>query len=218
MVRIVIADDQISVRQSLRKLLQVFADIHVVAEAASGPEAIEVATGLLPLPDAVLMDVRMPDGDGIEATRQLSGAPWHIPVLIMSTFDIDEYLFGAIDAGAVGFLLKSSRSEVFADAIRAAARGEGAVSPQVTRRVLTAAAGRRAPGTVLSPVVLALTGRELEIIRALCDGPASNDSIARRLYVEPVTVKGHLKRIMFKVGVASRSELVSWAFRNGVVS
>ncbi|HEX7660851.1 MAG TPA: response regulator transcription factor [Pseudonocardiaceae bacterium] len=218
MPRVVLADDQASVRHSLRRLLRRFFDIDVVGEAASGPEAVAIATGLSPLPDVVLMDVRMPHGDGIAATRELAAPPWHLPVLIMTTFDIDEYLFGAIDAGAVGFLLKTSRPEVLADAIRAAARGEGAVSPQVTRRVLSAAAGHGEGMAGLSPLALTLTGREIDIVRALCDGPASNKSIARRLHVEPATVKGHLKRIMPKVGVRSRSELVSWAFRNGVVS
>lgn len=217
MIRVLIVDDQTSVRASLRRLLSRFTDIQVVAEAASGPGALNAVEHLTPPPDVVLMDVRMPDGDGISATRELSAPPWQIPVLVMTTFDIDDYLFGAINAGTVGFLLKSSRPEIFAEAIRAAARGEGIVSPQVTRRIL-AAAQHPEPHTRLTPGALTLTAREIDIIRALCNGPTSNKAIAEHLHLETATIKGHLKRIMAKLAVTSRSELVTWAFRNHIVS
>ncbi len=214
MIRVLVADDQASVRTSLRHLLGRYPDIEVTGEAGSGPDAVVVAARHAP--DVVLMDVRMPDGDGIAATRVLAAAPWRIPVLVITTFDVDEYVFGAIEAGAAGFLLKTSQPDTYADAIRAAARGDGMVSPEVTRRVLAAVSGVKT--TSAASAVAELTGREIEIVRALGASPTTNEAIAGRLSIEPATVKGHLKRIMAKLGLGSRAELVAWAFRNGVLS
>ncbi|WP_167165800.1 response regulator [Brooklawnia cerclae] len=216
MTRVLIVDDQASVRISLRHMLERYADIEVVAEAASGPEAIDAVHGQAP--DVILMDLRMPDGDGIAATQILTAPPWNIPVLAITAFDIDEYVFGAIKAGAVGFLLKISAPDTYATAVRAAARGEGMISPQVTPRVLAAVSHTTRPASTISPDVRLLTAREVEIMRALADGPSSTKAVARRLNIEPASVKGHLKRIMAKLGLSSRAELVTWAFRNGVIS
>jgi DNA-binding NarL/FixJ family response regulator len=179
----------------------------------SGPDAV-AAVGLLH-PDVVLMDVRMPDGDGIAATRTLSADPDPVPVVVVTTFDLDEYVFGALEAGAVGFLLKSAEPEDLAAAVRAAARGDGMVAPAVTRRVIAELARRRRPPEAGAPHTL--TRRELEIVRALSEGQ-SNEQIADHLHLEPGTVKAHLSRVMAKLGVQGRVQVVVWAFRNGIAS
>jgi DNA-binding NarL/FixJ family response regulator len=213
MIRVLLVDDQLVVRRGLRVLLDDAPDIEVVGEAVSGPEAV-AAVGVLH-PDVVLMDVRMPDGDGIAATRTLSAEPDPVPVVVVTTFDLDEYVFGALEGGAVGFLLKSAEPEDLAAAVRAAARGDGMVAPAVTRRVIAELSRRRRPPETTAPHTL--TRRELEIVRALSEGQ-SNEQIAEHLHLEPGTVKAHLSRVMAKLGVQGRVQVVVWAFRNGIAS
>jgi DNA-binding NarL/FixJ family response regulator len=209
MIRVLLVDDQLVVRRGLRVLLDDAPDIEVVGEAVSGPEAV-AAVGVLH-PDVVLMDVRMPDGDGIAATRTLSAEPDPVPVVVVTTFDLDEYVFGALEAGAVGFLLKSAEPEDLA----AAVRGEGLVAPGVTGGVIAELSRRRRPPETTAPHTL--TRRELEIVRALSEGQ-SNEQIAEHLHLEPGTVKAHLSRVMAKLGVQGRVQVVVWAFRNGIAS
>ncbi|WP_308419461.1 response regulator transcription factor [Conyzicola nivalis] len=208
-------DDQLVVRRGLRVLLDDFPDIEVVAEAASGPEAVARVTEVTP--DVVIMDIRMPDGDGIAATRAIATSDDPVPVIVITTFDVDEYVFGAIEAGAVGFLLKNTEPDDLADAVRAAARGDGLVSPAVTRRVLAEFAQRRRSPVASDAVTAVLTARELDIVRALSQG-LSNAQIGGLLHLEPGTVKTHLSRIMGKLDMQSRVQLVIWSFRNGIAS
>lgn len=215
MIRVLVVDDQTQTRRALRVLLSGHADINVVAEAGSGPDAVALASVVHP--DVVLMDVRMPDGDGIAATRQLAGqgTAKPIPVVIITTFDLDEYIFGALEAGAAGFLLKSSSAEDLANAVRAAANGDGLVSPAITRRVIAEFARRGQTAGTPSSEIAMLTARELEIVRALAEGQ-SNLQIAAALNIEQGTVKSHLARITQKLDVENRVQVVVWAFHNGI--
>ncbi len=215
MIRVLVVDDQIVIRRGLTVLLDDFPDIEVIGEASSGPAAVAAARALEP--DVVLMDIRMPEGDGIAATRTISAADDPVPVIVITTFDLDEYVFGALEAGAVGFLLKNTEPDDFADAVRAAARGEGLVSPAVTRRVIAEFSRRRRPLVPSDAAATTLTARELDIVRALSQGH-TNAQIADQLHLEPGTVKAHLSRVMSKLGAQSRVQLVIWAFRNGIAS
>lgn len=214
MIRVVLVDDQAVVRAGFSVLLEDAGDIDVVGEASSGPEAVEVTarTG----PDVVCMDVRMPGGDGLTATRRIvARRDGDLPaVLVVTTFDLDEYLFGALEAGASGFILKDCDPEDLADAIRRLARGQGLVDQAVTRRVIAEFARRR-PAPVPDEAAARLTPRELDIVRLLADG-MSNVEIASALVVEPSTVKSHLGRAMAKLGTRDRLQTVVWAYRSGV--
>jgi DNA-binding NarL/FixJ family response regulator len=213
-IRVLVVDDQLVVRRGLRVLLDDYPDISVVDEAGSGPDALVAVHRLRP--DVVLMDVRMPGGDGIAATRALTAEPGAVPVIVITTFDLDEYVFGALEAGASGFLLKSAEPDDIAAAVRAAARGDALVAPSVTPRVIAEFARRRQiPAVATAPHTL--TRRELEIVRALSQGQ-SNEQIAERLHLEPGTVKAHLSRVMAKLDARSRVQVVVWAFRNGIAS
>jgi DNA-binding NarL/FixJ family response regulator len=213
-IRVLVVDDQLVVRRGLRVLLDDYPDICVVDEAGSGPDALAVVHRLRP--DVVLMDVRMPGGDGIAATRALTSEPEAVPVIVITTFDLDEYVFGALEAGASGFLLKSAEPDDIAAAVRAAARGDALVAPSVTPRVIAEFARRRqVPALATAPHTL--TRRELDIVRALSQGQ-SNEQIAERLHLEPGTVKAHLSRVMAKLDARSRVQVVVWAFRNGIAS
>ncbi|MFC6357162.1 response regulator [Luethyella okanaganae] len=215
MIRVLIVDDQLVVRRGLRVLLDDFPDIQVVGEAVSGPGAIEAVAELRP--DVVLMDIRMPEGDGIAATRALASGQDPVPVVVITTFDLDEYIFASLEAGAVGFLLKNAEPEDLAAAVRSAARGDGLVSPSVTRRVIAEFARRRQIAVPEGPDIRLLTPRELDIVRALGQGQ-TNAQIAGHLHLEPGTVKAHLSRIMAKLDLQGRVQLVIWAFRNGLSS
>jgi DNA-binding NarL/FixJ family response regulator len=218
MIRVLVVDDQPLVRRGLHGMLQDYPDLSVVGQAASGPEAVALSEELRP--DVVLMDVRMPGGDGITATRALAALPEPVPVVVLTTFDLDEYVYGALEAGAVGFLLKDAvESEDLAAAARAAARGDGMVAPAVTRRIIAEFTRRwTAPPPPGATVEAArLTRRELEIVRTLSAGQ-SNEEIAAHLHLEPGTVKVHLSRIMKKLEVHGRVQVVIWAFRNGLAS
>ncbi|EYT50394.1 response regulator [Brachybacterium muris] len=217
MIRVLVADDQSMVRAGLVTLMNAEPDIDVVAAVADGAEAVRVARDLHP--DVVCMDVRMPRVDGVEATRLLCGpgVPDPIPVLVLTTFDIDDYLFGALDAGASGFLLKDAEPQVLMGALRAVAAGEGTIDQSLTRRVLQEVAARRpiaplATGRVPSQ----LTPRELDILLLLAHG-LSNEEIAAQLVVEVSTVKSHLARMMPTLDVTSRLQAAVWAYRHRVV-
>lgn len=217
MIEVVIADDQPLVRAGLTTMLSAADDIEVVGVAVNGTEAVEIARALRP--DVVCMDIRMPGKDGIAATRELCGpgVPDPIAVLILTTFDVDDYLFGALDAGASGFLLKDAEPEEMVSAVRSVAAGRGTLDDALTKRVLGELVSRRET----QPVTAArgsevLTARELDILLQLSQG-LSNDEIARTLFLEVSTVKSHLARMMPKLGVRSRLQAAVWAYQNGVV-
>ena len=218
MIRVVIADDQALVRAGLRTLLDAEPDVEVVAVAADGREAVAVSRELRP--DVVCMDIRMPGQDGISATRELCGpgVADPIPVLVLTTFDIDDYLFGALEAGASGFLLKDSDPEVLVGAVRTVAAGNGTLDDALTKRVLSEVVTRReiVPVTDGRASEL-LTAREPDILLLLAKG-LSNDEIAAELVLETSTVKSHLARMMPKLGVRSRLQAVVWAYQNKVVA
>ncbi|MER7559772.1 response regulator transcription factor [Nocardioides sp. NPDC126508] len=217
MIRVVVADDQPLVRAGLRTLLQTEPDIEVVAVAEDGAEAVEQALALRP--DVVCMDIRMPGRDGISATRELCGPDVAdpIPVLVLTTFDIDDYVFGALEAGASGFLLKDADPDAIVAAVRSVAAGHGTLDTSLTRRVLREVVTRRRtqPVTAARASEL-LTTRELDILLRLADG-MSNEEIARALVLEVSTVKSHLARMMPKLGVKSRLQAAVWAYQSGIV-
>lgn len=217
MTRVVIADDQPLVRAGLSAMLGVEPDLDVVAEVSDGAQAVEAARRLDA--DVVCMDVRMPGTDGITATRALCGPDVAdpVPVLILTTFDVDEYLFGALEAGASGFLLKDAEPTAVVDAVRSVAAGNGTLQDTLTKRVVEEMLTRRRtqPVTAARASEL-LTARELEILLHLAQG-MSNEEIAHALYLEVSTVKSHLARMMPKLGVRSRLQAVVWAYQNRVV-
>ena len=216
MIRVVVADDQAIVRTGFTVIVEAAGDIQVVGEAKDGYEAVQLARDLRP--DLVCMDIRMPGRDGIEATRLLAADPDPIPVLVVTTFDLDDYVFGALQAGASGFLLKGADEETLIAAIRSVAAGDGTLDQRLTRRVLAEFAHRR-PAVERRRDELAseLTERELEILRLLCDG-LSNAEMAERLFIEPSTVKYHVAGLLAKIGARDRLQAVVWAFRTGVVT
>lgn len=212
MIRVLIADDQPTVRRSLATLIEQEGDIRVVAEASDGREAVSRARETSP--DVVLMDVRMPGGDGLTATAALAGpqAEHPIPVVVITTFDVDDYVFGALENGAAGFLLKDAAPSELAAAVRAAAAGDGLVSPAVTRRVITEFARRRPARTAAGPLP-ELTKREREVLAAMAEG-ASNAEIADALFIEIGTVKTHVSRIIAKLEVRDRVQAVVWTHQH----
>jgi len=213
-IRVLIADDQAIVRAGLRVVLEAAGDIEVVGEAVDGYQAVELATELRP--DVVCMDIRMPGRDGIAATRILTDGGV-APVLVVTTFDLDDYVFGALQAGAAGFLLKGSDEQTLIAAIRSVAAGEGTLDQRLTRRVIAEFAQRRpTPERQRDAVAGLLTERELEILTLLTEG-LSNQEMAERLFIEPTTVKYHLAGLIAKIGARDRLQAAVWAFQNGVV-
>jgi len=215
MIRILLADDQALVRAGFRALLDAQADMQVIGEAADGDEAVRLATRLIP--DVVLMDIRMPRCDGLEATRRIV-ADEHlagVKIIILTTFDLDEYIFEALQAGASGFLVKDTEPIDLIRGIQAVARGDGLLSPSVTRRLIAEFA-RLASKTEPLPNLAALTEREREVM-ALVAGGLSNDEIAERLVVSPATAKTHVSRAMVKLGARDRAQLVVFAYESGLV-
>jgi DNA-binding NarL/FixJ family response regulator len=211
-VRVVVADDQAAVRTGLVMILEAVADIDVVAEVADGLSAVRAATEHAP--DLVLMDIRMPGVDGIEATRRLVGAGV-CEVLVLTTFDIDEYVDAALAAGAAGFLLKSVTAPQLQDAVRAVARGDGVLAPEVTRRVLARlAAPPRRPAP--PPGLADLTPRETDVLTCLGRG-LSNAGIAAELTISEATTKTHVSRVLAKLGVRSRVQAAIVAQDAGLV-
>ncbi len=215
MTTVLIADDQALVRGGFRALLDAQADIEVVAEAADGDTAVALAREHRP--DVVLMDVRMPGSDGLDATRRIVADPElaDTRVVILTTFDLDEYVFEALRAGASGFLLKDTEPVDLLAAVRAVARGDALLAPSVTRRLIEEFAGRlREPRP--SGTLDVLTEREREVV-ALVGGGLSNDEIAERLVVSPATAKTHVSRAMVKLAVRDRAQLVVLAYETGLV-
>ncbi|MEU5550568.1 MULTISPECIES: response regulator transcription factor [unclassified Micromonospora] len=221
-VRVLLADDHHLVRTGFRVILEIEDDIEVVGEAADGERAVAMARALRP--DVVLMDVEMPGVDGLEATRRIStetDEPGGPAVLMLTTFDRDDYLFAALRAGASGFLLKNGTPESLVDAIRVVARGDGLLAPELTRRVIaTFARPGGATGTVGGPTpeeaLSDLTPREREVL-VLVAGGASNAEIATALHLGEATVKSHVSRVLAKLGLRDRVQAVVFAYEQGVV-
>ena len=214
MIRVLIADDQAIVRAGLRVVMEAAGDIDVIGEAADGYQAVDLARELNP--DVVCMDIRMPGRDGISATRIITDEGI-APVLVVTTFDLDDYVFGALEAGAAGFLLKGSDEQTLVAAIRSVAAGEGTLDARLTRRVITEFAQRRPTAERARDAVAdLLTARELETLTLLTEG-LSNQEMAERLFVEPTTVKYHLAGLLAKIGARDRLQAAVWAFQNGVV-
>ncbi|MBP2365986.1 response regulator transcription factor [Pseudonocardia parietis] len=217
MIRVVLADDQSVVRAGFRVFLELAGDIEVVGEAVDGPGAVRLARELAP--DVICMDVRMPGGNGLAATREIIGDLDPAPaILVVTTFDLDEYVFGALEAGAGGFVLKDTEPDDLVHAVRRLAAGHGLVDHAVTRRVIAEFA-RRTPAPDDPPQApdVPLTPRETEIVRLLARG-LSNAEIAGELVVETSTVKSHLGRAMAKIGARDRVQTVVWAYRTGVAA
>lgn len=212
-IRVLIADDQAEVRSALRLVLDAEPDIEVVAEAVDGAEAIHAAR--VNRPDVAVVDIRMPRLDGLTAIRRLTAATTPNPptVIALTTFDLDEYLFGALRAGAAGFLLKDNDPRLLLDAVRAADRGHGMIDPQVTRRLIDRfAALSPKPATA---ELARLTAREHEVLGHLARG-LSNAEMASLLWIEEGTVKTHVTRILAKLGLRSRVQAVIYAYEHGV--
>jgi DNA-binding NarL/FixJ family response regulator len=215
--RVVLAEDQPMVRAGFRALLDSRDDIEVVGEAATGTEALELVS--TQRPDVVVMDIRMPEMDGIEATRRITADPGlgRTRVLVLTTFELDEYVFGALDAGASGFLLKGGEPEDLVQAIRVIAAGESLLAPSVTRRLIDTYVARpqRRPATTYRGLD-ELTGREREVLELIADG-LTNAEIAERLQLSPLTAKTHVSRILLKLGARDRVQLVVIAYQSGIV-
>ncbi|GII52146.1 DNA-binding response regulator [Planotetraspora thailandica] len=213
-VRVVVADDHQVVRTGFAELLGTQPDFDVVATVADGAEAVRVCGALSP--DVVLMDVRMPGMDGIEATRRLSGSPGP-RVLILTTFDLDEYVYDALRAGASGFLLKDVTAERLFDAVRVIAAGEALLAPAVTRRLISEFARQHPrPDAASSAALAALTPRETQVLLLVAEG-LSNPEIAARLTVTEETVKTHVSRVLGKLGLRDRTQAVVAAYESGLV-
>ena len=215
MIRVLLADDEVLVRSGLRVLLGAELDIEVVGEAADGREAVERAQELQP--DVVVLDVRMPRLDGVAATREITSWPRHPRVLVLTTFDLDEVVDDALDAGADGFLLKRATPEQVIDGIRTVHAGDALVAPAVTRRLLAAHARRRVPDRERLKLAAQLTDREADVLRALADG-LSNAEIATTIWIAPETVKTHIKSILSKLQVRDRTQAVVLALELGIIS
>ncbi|PNE41295.1 MULTISPECIES: response regulator transcription factor [Streptomyces] len=215
MIRVLLADDQLLVRAGFKALLNAQSDIDVVGEAADGQEALTAVRAHRP--DVVLMDIRMPVVDGLAATRRITEDPMlrDVKVVMLTTFELDEYVFEAIRSGASGFLVKDTEPEELLRAVRAAVAGDALLSPGVTRRLIAEFAARSkepAPAAELA----ALTEREREVM-ALVGIGLSNEEIARRLVVSPLTAKTHVSRTMVKLGARDRAQLVVLAYESGLV-
>jgi DNA-binding NarL/FixJ family response regulator len=214
MIRVLVADDQALVRGGFRLILETQPDIEVVGEAADGREAVEQAQQQRT--DVVLMDIRMPAMDGLEATRRLMSTPNPPRVLILTTFDLDEYVYDALRAGASGFLLKDVRPEQLADAVRTVAAGDTLLAPAITRRLVEQYVRRPPPGARTPPGLDALTDRELDVLRLVARG-RSNTEIASTLFLSESTVKTHLTHLFTKLGLRDRAQAVVVAYESGLV-
>ncbi len=215
MIRVLIADDQALVRAGFRALLDAQPEIEVVGEAADGEQAVRLARQLRPA--VVLMDIRMPGTDGLEATRRIAADEGLAAtrVVILTTFDLDEYVFEALRVGASGFLVKDTEPVDLLNAVRAVARGDALLSPSVTRRLIEEFAAKLRTPTSTAALRL-LTDREREVLTLVGHG-LSNDEIAARLFVSPATAKTHVSRAMTKLGARDRAQLVVTAYETGLV-
>lgn len=213
-IRVAVVDDQALVRGGFAMVLEHQDDIEVVAQAGTGLEAIEAAR--LHRPDVILMDIRMPDMDGLEATTHiLAEADWPVRVLILTTFDADEYVYKALRAGASGFVLKDTPPDDLITAVRAVAEGGALLSPSITRRLIGRFAGRLAVDTKLSSRLERLTGREREVLTAIARG-LNNTEISEALFIGPATVKSHVSSILAKLGLRDRAQAVVFAYESGL--
>jgi DNA-binding NarL/FixJ family response regulator len=214
--RVVLADDQALVRAGFRVLLESAEDIEVVAEAADGQEAVELARSCAA--DVVVMDIRMPRVDGLEATRRISADEdlAGVKVLVVTTFESDDYVYEALRAGASGFLLKDTEPAELIRAVRVVARGDALLAPAVTRRLITDIVARPSQRRWQASALAVLTEREREVLALVAQG-LSNDELATRLYLSPLTTKTHVSRILTKLGARDRAQLVVLAYETGLV-
>ena len=213
-IRVVIADDQGMVRSGFSVLLNAQPDIEVIAEAVNGREAVTQASALHP--DVVLMDVRMPVMDGLAATREITAMPQAPKVLVLTTFDLDDYVYEALRSGASGFLLKDASARELADAVRLVAAGDALLAPGITKRLIAEFARMGGPRTPSRQQVEGLTDRESEVLALVARG-LSNAEIAGRLVVAEQTVKTHVSRILMKLGLRDRTQAVVLAYETGLV-
>jgi DNA-binding NarL/FixJ family response regulator len=211
-IRVLVADDQPLVRSGFRMVLEERPDLELVGEAEDGGQAIQLAAELDP--DVILMDVRMPNLDGVEATRRLVESGTRAHILVLTTFDLDEYVYAAVQAGASGFLLKDVQPAELVDAIRVVAAGNSLFGPAATRRLIEQFASVR--GTPATATVEALTEREREVLRLLAQG-RSNAELANQLYLSEATVKTHVSAVLRKLGVRDRVQAVIAAYEAGLV-
>jgi DNA-binding NarL/FixJ family response regulator len=216
-IRVLLADDQALVRSGFRVLLASSPDVEVVGEATDGNQVVALARETRA--DVILMDIRMPGMDGLEATRLIAAADDldEVKVLILTTFEADEYIFQALRAGAGGFLTKDVELPELLQAIRVVARGDALLSPSVTRRLIAELVNRPEPARAAAPQLTVLTGREREVM-TLVGGGLSNDEIAGRLFLSPLTVKTHVSRAMTKLNARDRAQLVVLAYEAGLVT
>lgn len=215
-LKILLADDHELMRNGLRGMLEAQDDLNVVGEASDGAEAVELALKLRP--DVVMMDIRMPRLDGIEATKRLKAHPEAPRVLVLTTFDLDEYVWEAMRAGASGFLLKDAPSGQLTEAVRAIAAGESLLAPAVTRRLIERFVSTPQPGTAAQAERFAeLTDRELEVLNQIARGQ-SNREIAEQLFLSEATVKTHVTRVLAKLELRDRVQAVVLAYENGLVT
>jgi DNA-binding NarL/FixJ family response regulator len=213
-IKVLIADDQALVRAGFKMILETDPEVLVVAEADDGAEAVEAS--LRTRPDIALMDIRMPGMDGLEATRRIMAAPSPPRVLILTTFDLDEYVFDALTAGASGFLLKDVAPEQLLAGIRIIAQGDSLLSPSVTRRLIESFVRDGRQTREPPPVLDELTPRELEILQLVARG-LSNKEIADQLVVSSTTIKTHVGRVLMKLALRDRIQAVVFAYENGVI-
>ena len=217
MISVLIVDDQDLVREGLRMLLEAETDLTVAGEAGTGDQALAQARALDP--DVILMDVRMPQLNGIEATARLVKAGCRARILMLTTFNLDEYVYHALKAGASGFLLKDASREQLTGAVRAVSAGETLLAPAITRRLIEDFCSGPAPnatGATAAAASSRLSERELEVVRLVAQG-LSNAEIAARLYLSEATVKSHIARILAKLGLRDRVQVAVYAYENGIV-
>jgi DNA-binding NarL/FixJ family response regulator len=217
LIRVLVADDHALVRAGFRSILTLEDDIDVVGEAQNGSEALDVAVH--ETPDVVLMDIRMPGMDGLDVTRRMTSTPAlrATKVIVLTTFDLDEYMFGALRAGASAFLLKGIEPHVLVDAVRIVARGDSLLDPSATRSLIEAFVRADPGGSAgAGELASALTPRELEVLRLIASG-LTNQEIAARLFISPLTCKSHVSRMLAKLDARDRTQLVVLAYESGLV-
>ena len=214
MIRVLIADDQALVRDGFGMILDAQVDIEVVGQASDGRQAVDLSRELRP--DVVLMDIRMPEVDGVEATRRLMADPESPRILMLTTFDQNEYVYAAMKAGASGFLLKDVRREELINAVRSVAAGDALLASSLTRRFIEDFVRRPPPGAAPTGALAELTDREAEVVRLVARG-LSNAEIANRMVVSEATVKTHVARVLSKLGLRDRTQVVVMAYESGFV-